>query len=590
MVTEEGDARPQEPRPFGPLQRGEAGAANAFRQCRARRFAGRGCAHLFVQEHSAQACLAAQHEVIALLVPLDRFATLDLVGQRGDHVLHVERSTDADARVVAFAVEVGRHDEPLVRQRVGGRRPRRRTGAQLKLAGLASAHGHTIRVGEGEHDATALGAHLVEVEAHLGTACDVGGAVAHAGHIAPVGSVVVLAADHPDAQRKVGRQLIGPAAEHVALVEQRGHHAGKGRIRGRRAGDHAGEPWVQGKGQHLAAALGQAAVLGECIQSLQQFGRLLDGARGRCVGPAQFVDRRAPRGQFQHQPGEVDLGDLGFQVCTARAVLQLAPQPVGGARLGAPCAPGALVSRGTRRADGGESAHPGALVEAGHAGEAGVDDDPHTVDRQRRLGDVGGQHDPPASGRGGGERLILLGQAERTGQRVHVDARRQNALQQSLHATDLADAGQEHQHVPWLLAERPLHQRGHRLLHAVLLAHRRPHEVHRVHPAVAGGHWRLRAQHLQQPLRVGGGRHREDADVGAQGGARIQQQCQAEVGGQVAFVHLVEDHQPAAVERRVVLQPTGEHALGHHLDARGRADVPLVAGLVADRLADPFAQ
>lgn len=55
-------------------------------------------------------------------------------------------------------------------------------------------------------------------------------------------------------------------------------------------------------------------------------------------------------------------------------------------------------------------------------------------------------------------------------------------------------------------------------------------------------------------------------------------------------MELVEDHQADALERRVFLQPTGEHAFGDHFDARGRPDLAFEANAVTDGFPDPFAQ
>ena len=54
--------------------------------------------------------------------------------------------------------------------------------------------------------------------------------------------------------------------------------------------------------------------------------------------------------------------------------------------------------------------------------------------------------------------------------------------------------------------------------------------------------------------------------------ADLEGQRQAEVGGQVALVDLVEDHGGDAGQLGVVLQPPGQHALGEHLDTGRWAD------------------
>jgi hypothetical protein len=111
--------------------------------------------------------------------------------------------------------------------------------------------------------------------------------------------------------------------------------------------------------------------------------------------------------------------------------------------------------------------------------------------------------------------------------------------------------------------------------------------------AALAGHHRGRGGATEQrgdAPGVGCGRHGQQAQVGPQVGAHVERQGEAQVGGQVAFVDLVEDHHCHTGQFRVVLQPTGEHALGDHLDAGGGADAPLVAGLVAHRATHLFAE
>ena len=69
-------------------------------------------------------------------------------------------------------------------------------------------------------------------------------------------------------------------------------------------------------------------------------------------------------------------------------------------------------------------------------------------------------------------------------------------------------------------------------------------------------------------------------------GRGVERERQPEVGRQVALVDLVEDDEPDAGQLGVLLQPARQHALGQHLDPRRRTDAPLVAGLVADEVAD----
>ncbi len=72
--------------------------------------------------------------------------------------------------------------------------------------------------------------------------------------------------------------------------------------------------------------------------------------------------------------------------------------------------------------------------------------------------------------------------------------------------------------------------------------------------------------------------------------AGVEGQRQPEVGLEAALVELVEDHQSHTLEAGITLQPPGEDPLGHHLDTRGGADPPVVAGAVADGFAYRFTQ
>ena len=94
------------------------------------------------------------------------------------------------------------------------------------------------------------------------------------------------------------------------------------------------------------------------------------------------------------------------------------------------------------------------------------------------------------------------------------------------------------------------------------------------------------AEQASEAGRVGGGRHGEDAQVRAQRRRRIERQGEAEVGGEVALVDLVEDDEPDAWQLGILLQAAREDTLGDHFDAGERADAALVPGLVADESAD----
>ncbi len=95
-----------------------------------------------------------------------------------------------------------------------------------------------------------------------------------------------------------------------------------------------------------------------------------------------------------------------------------------------------------------------------------------------------------------------------------------------------------------------------------------------------------RIEERGEPFDVGGCRHRQESQVRPDGRGDVEGEREAEIGGEVAFVDLVEDDETDAGQLGIGLQPTGEHALGHHLDPGGSTDVAFVARLVADEPAD----
>ena len=116
----------------------------------------------------------------------------------------------------------------------------------------------------------------------------------------------------------------------------------------------------------------------------------------------------APAGEFECERREIGLEDLRRRLRQQRRVLRLAPQSVADAGCRAPCATAALVGRRARDAHGLEPAHPGRRIEALASLEPGVDHDAHAVDREARLGDVGGEHDLAAATRVRSQRRILV--------------------------------------------------------------------------------------------------------------------------------------------------------------------------------------
>ena len=95
------------------------------------------------------------------------------------------------------------------------------------------------------------------------------------------------------------------------------------------------------------------------------------------------------------------------------------------------------------------------------------------------------------------------------------------------------------------------------------------------------------AEQAGEAGRVGGRRHRQDAQVGTQRRRHVERQGQAEVGVRLRSWTSSKITAATPGSSGSCLQPARQHALGEHLDAGRRADAPLVAGLVADEPADP---
>ena len=87
----------------------------------------------------------------------------------------------------------------------------------------------------------------------------------------------------------------------------------------------------------------------------------------------------------------------------------------------------------------------------------------------------------------------------------------------------------------------------------------------RILPARAFDH--LGVHQAGQAGAIGGGRHRQQPQVGPQHALQIKAQRQPEVGFQRAFVDLVQDDGGHPIQTRIGLQATEQQPLGDDLDA-----------------------
>ena len=113
---------------------------------------------------------------------------------------------------------------------------------------------------------------------------------------------------------------------------------------------------------------------------------------------------------------------------------------------------------------------------------------------------------------------------------------------------------------------------------------------HRHRVGAAFGAQARGVKEARQPLAVERRGHHHDAQVGAKLCLHVERQGQAEVGGEMPLVELVEQDGRDAVQRRVVLDQPREDAFGDHLDLRGCRHLRFEADAVAHRAPDGFAQ
>ena len=149
-------------------------------------------------------------------------------------------------------------------------------------------------------------------------------------------------------------------------------------------------------------------------------------------------------------------------------------------------------------------------------------------------------------------------------------------------AADLAHAGQEGEDVAVMRRQRRADGVGHgggqvahggEVAFAVFDADREQ---------AAGAFDDLGVQQRAKAGAVGGGGHRQQAELRAQFSLEIEAEGERQVGVECPFVHLVEDHAGDAFEIGVCLQAAHQQPLGDDLDAGGGGDGGVEAGAVAD--------
>ena len=373
---------------------------------------------------------------------------------------------------------------------------------------------------------------------------------------------------------------------------------------------HPRQPRVDRQAGQAATRPGQLAVVREGAELLEQ---LVAGLHVALVGR---LDEREPgevaeaeRGHLQDDAGQVGAQDLGVGELRAGEEVLLGVEPDRDARGHAAAAAGALVGRGLADRLDRQPLHLGAHRVARDARDAGVDDVPDAGDGQRRLGDVGGQHD--AASAVGGEDAVLLGRREPGVERQHLEVDRAAAspggsveavrrLERLGRVADLPLARQEDQHVAGPLGRELLDRVDDRLglvaddglALLVLLGQVDERAVADLDGVGAAGDLddRRRAaatvgEVAGEPLGVDGRRGDDQLEVGP---ARQQplEVAEQEVDVEAALVGLVDDDRVVLAQLTVALELGEQDAVGHQLEpARARGAVG-EAHLVADQVAE----
>ncbi len=613
VVAEEADARLGAPRRLRPRQQASFALPNPFHQ-RRRDGVGVGVRQRRLAEPERPQPLDAPcaHRP-RLGVPRDDLLALDLSGEVRLDLLACDGRREEHARLARPRVEVGDGEEGLVGERVVLGQPSAAAVAEAEGAGLPLAPlGDPVRVGEGQEEAGVFrrgGTLLSSILAQPGAPvprfpsdAEQRAAIhAQAPEVAEVVRAEVVRAEgflwesddfQAEAEVHVGRAALG--AEWVAFGEEGGEVGREvAEAEGPGAEEEVGEARVEGEVGEGAAVVREPSVAVERVELAEEGTGLGIGALGRRVEPGEFVGFGAPGREVEGERREVGVEDLGRREGDEGGVLGARPEPVAHARRGAAGAAPALVGRGARDADGREAGHPAARVEARRPRPPGVHDDADALQRQARLGDVGRQHDLALPGRGGLDGPVLRLGRERAVERCDEHAAGQATLfQPLLYAPDLARSRQKDEKAARLgLGEGAADHPRHVVFHPT--SFERAVEVARLDgklAALARDDGCALAEETGDGRAVERGAHDEDSEVGAEEGAALEREREAEVGREGALVELVEDDEADAVERGVGVKPPRQHALGDDLDARAGAHARVQPHPVPDRLADALAQ
>ena len=341
---------------------------------------------------------------------------------------------------------------------------------------------------------------------------------------------------------------------------------------------HAPGPRVEGEPREPASELREIPISVDGAQLAQQPQAVVD------VAPVGGIDEREPlhlvhpqRQHAQQDRGQVGAPDLRLREGRPGLEVGCVIEPDAHPGAGPPAPSGALVGRGPRDGLHRQPLHSGAVCVPAHPGGARIDDEADARHRQRGLRDVRREHHAAADG--GSEQRLLARRGHAGMEGKELGIREREAPHPGLGLADLALPGEEHEHVPRLVAQLFQHARD--LLRDVVAFLSRPiPDLDGVGPALHLDDRRPIEERLQL-LDFQRGGSDDDPEIRAPL-HELAEIAEHEVHVQRPLVRLVDDEGVVGAQIAVALDLGEQDAVGHQLDAGIRRGVPVEAHLVAD--------
>ena len=303
----------------------------------------------------------------------------------------------------------------------------------------------------------------------------------------------------------------------------------------------------------------------------------------------------------QDDPGQRSAQDFRIGVARAPGVIVFGVQAIADAGGDTSAAALALVGGGLRDGLDVQSLKLATLAVAFHPRRAGIDDEADARHGQRRLGDIGRQHDAPL--RPGFEHAILLAGGEPRIQGKHFGFAVLAPIEGKVRIADLALSGQEDQHIatrilggdfvngrddlgngvrvifPCACCDQSIIARGKMTLTPVPPAH-----LDREGPSFDFKHRRV-VEMCGEARRVDGRRGHDELEVAAIGKQALEV-TEQEIDIEAALVGLVENDRVVGTEPGIALGLGEQDAVGHELDQGGVANLFGEAHLETDQITD----